>query len=64
VRALLGDPTRLELHADERFDHGREMERTAGGWKFDATDTGFDATFGIEIYTVPESGDPIPLHQP
>jgi pimeloyl-ACP methyl ester carboxylesterase len=68
VRALLGDAIRVELHADERFDHvddssaaGSEMEGTTSGWKFGVTDPAFDATFGIEIYRVPESGDPIRL---
>jgi pimeloyl-ACP methyl ester carboxylesterase len=71
VRAMLGHAIRLELHADERFDYvddasavGSEMARTASGWKFGVTDPAFDATFGIEIFSVPESGDPIPLHQP
>jgi hypothetical protein len=70
VRALLGDPTRLELHADEHFDYvddastvGSEMELTASGWKFGVADPAFDATFGIEISSVPDSGDPIPLHR-
>jgi hypothetical protein len=70
VRALLGDAIRLELHTDERFDYvddpstvGSEMELTASGWKFDVKDPAFDATFGIEIFSVPESGDPITLHR-
>jgi hypothetical protein len=65
---LLGDAIRVELHADERFDYvddssaaGSEMEGTTSGWKFGVTDPAFDATFGIEIYRVPESGDPIRL---
>jgi len=71
VRALLGDATRLELHADERFDDvddasagASEMKQTESGWSFGVTDPAFDATFGIELFRVPESGDPIPLHQP
>jgi pimeloyl-ACP methyl ester carboxylesterase len=70
VRALLGDAIRLELHADEEFDYvddassvGSEMERTASGWKFTAADPSFEATFGIEIASVPESGDPVPLSE-
>src|SRR5262245_5363982 len=70
VRALLGDTTRLELHTDEQFDYvdepsrvGREMERTSSGWKFDIADPAFDATLGVAIFSVPESGDPIPLQQ-
>jgi hypothetical protein len=70
VRALVGDPTRLELHPDERFDYvddpssvGSEMEGTASGWKFAVSDPAFDATFGIEIFSVPESGEPIALHR-
>ena len=34
------------------------MERTESGWKFGVTDPAFEATFGIEIFGVPESGDP------
>ena len=60
VRAVLGPPTRLELHPDERFE-GSEMEKTESGWKFGVTDPAFEATFGIEIFGVPESGDPAPL---
>jgi pimeloyl-ACP methyl ester carboxylesterase len=70
VRALLGDAIRLELHTDEQFDHvndasaiGSEMEQTGSGWKFGITDPAFDATIGIEIFSVPESGDRIPLHR-
>ena len=70
VRALLGDAIRLEVHADDHFDYtgdtsteGSEMKQTAGGWKFDVTDPAFDATFGIEIFSVPESGEPTPLRQ-
>jgi hypothetical protein len=70
VRAVLGDTTRLELHADERFDDvddastaASEMEQTESGWSFAVTDPAFDARFGIELFRVPESGDPIPLHQ-
>ena len=63
VRALLGDPTRMELHPDERFEPpaSSEMEETESGWRFGVTDPAFDATFGIEIFGVPESGDPTPL---
>lgn len=57
---LLDPPTRLELHPDERFE-GSEMEETESGWKFCVTDPAFDARFGIEIFGVPESGDPAPL---
>jgi hypothetical protein len=71
VRAVLGDAIRLELHVDEQFDYakdasaaGSEMERTASGWKFDVADPAFDATFGIEVLSVPPSGDPIPLGSP
>ena len=60
VRALLDPPIRLELHPDERFE-GSEMEETESGWKFCVTDPAFDARFGIEIFGVPESGDPAPL---
>ena len=60
VRSLLDPPTRLELHPDERFE-GSEMEETESGWKFCVTDPAFDARFGIEIFGVPESGDPAPL---
>ena len=60
VRAVLGAPTRLELHPDERFE-GSEMEETESGWTFGVTDPAFDATFGIEIFGVPDSGDPTPL---
>ena len=70
IRALLGEAIRLELHADDRFDYTddastdeSEMQRTSSGWKFDLTDPAFDATFGIEIFSIPESGDPIPLRQ-
>lgn len=65
VRALLSRPVRLELHLDEIFDEpsttGTEMERTETGWKFGVSDPGFDATFGIDVFTVPERGDPSPL---
>jgi pimeloyl-ACP methyl ester carboxylesterase len=63
VRALLGDPPRLELHGDESFDSGEEMEATATGWQFTISDPAFDGRFGIEISTVPETGDPIPLRR-
>ena len=68
VRAVLGDPVRLELHADEHFDYtddasavGTQMERSASSWRFQLEDPAFDATFGIEVFHVPETGDPIPL---
>lgn len=68
VRAVLAEPIRLELHADEGFDYvddpstaGSEMEQTDSGWKFDVIDPAFDATFGIEVFTVPKIGDPTPL---
>ncbi len=68
VRALLNEPVRLELHQDESFDHvddpssaGTKMERTGSGWKFTVTDAAFDATFGIDVFTVPDAGDPIQL---
>jgi hypothetical protein len=68
VRALLADPVRLELHDDESFDAGdapsstgTEMERTDAGWTFDVRDPAFDATFGVEVFNVPETGDPVPL---
>jgi hypothetical protein len=70
VRAVLGKEIRLELHADESFDHvtdpptvGSEMNRTESGWSFDVSDPAFDASFGIEIFSVSESGDRIPLEQ-
>jgi hypothetical protein len=70
VRAVLGKEIRLELHADERFDYaddassvGSPMEQTASGWKFDVKDPAFDATFGVEILSVPPSGDASPLHR-
>ena len=66
VRAVLGDPIRLELHdeghlhyADDASDAGVEMDQTTSGWKFDVADPAFDASFGIELFSVPESGDPI-----
>ena len=61
VRAVLGPPTRLELHPDERFEGLRDGEETESGWKFGVTDPAFDATFGIDIFGVPDSGDPAPL---
>jgi hypothetical protein len=68
VRALLADPVRLELHADEQFDYsddpssaGTELGQTATGWSFVVTDPAFDATFGIDLFSVPESGAPKPL---
>lgn len=71
VRALLGDPIRMELHSDERFDDlddestvKSEMQPTADGWTFTVTDPAFDATYGIEIFTVPVSGKPVRLRQP
>ena len=70
VRALLGNPPRLELHGDESFDYvddpssaGTEMEPTETGWKFAVTDPGFDGTFGIELATVPASGEPTPVRR-
>jgi hypothetical protein len=67
VRAVLGDKIRLERHA-ENFDAadadsavGTEMARTATGWKFGVQDPAFDATFGIEVFSVPPTGDPVPL---
>ena len=37
--------------------------RSAGPDKWFEKDPAFDATFGVEILSVPPSGDPIPLQQ-
>jgi PGAP1-like protein len=64
VRAVLTDPIRLELHndeasyADDAAHAGDELARTATGWKFDVRDPSFDATFGVEVHSVPETGEP------
>jgi pimeloyl-ACP methyl ester carboxylesterase len=66
VRAVLGGDVRMELHAENVNDEstgGSEMDRTESGWRFDVRDSAFDATFGIEIFSVPQTGDPIAVHQ-
>ena len=68
VRVLLQKPVQLFRHADERFADPNfvspaedAMRKVKGGWEFDVTGTGFDGTFRIEVDTVPEEGEPVPL---
>jgi hypothetical protein len=70
IRVVLGEAIQLELHdeghliyADDAANAGIVMEQTTNGWKFDVADPAFDATFGIELFTVPEHGEAIRLAQ-
>ena len=68
VRAVLGDRsgwscmrTSISTTPMTRRPSGRRWSgrRAAGGSQLE--DPGFAATFGIEVFRVPETGDPIPL---
>jgi hypothetical protein len=64
VRALLGGEVRLELLEEGVADDttaGEEMARTEAGWQFPIADRAFEATLGVELFTVPETGEPLPL---
>ena len=68
MRAVLDPALELYLHTDESFaypgfqpsDQDR-MRIADGGWEFDVTGTGFQATFKIELDAVPEVGAPQPI---
>ena len=64
VRAMLETPLRMLLHMDEGFVRdpasGQPMRRQDNGWLFDVAGDGFEATFGIELEQIPETGEPSP----
>jgi pimeloyl-ACP methyl ester carboxylesterase len=67
VRALLEPKLVLFLHTDEKFARdpkaptGTEMTRAESRWEFGVEGTGFQGRFGIEVDSVPEEGDPLPI---
>jgi hypothetical protein len=68
LRAVLEDPLLLYRHEDERFmargyapSDNDLMPRTASGWSFVVTGTGFEATLEVELDYVPLDGAPVPL---
>ncbi|HEY9831016.1 MAG TPA: hypothetical protein V6D26_10575, partial [Stenomitos sp.] len=70
IRALLPPNLKLYLHTGEEFAQRRfqpapenEMRATAQGWEFEVKGTGFEGTFRIEIDSVPEEGEPVPIQE-
>ena len=68
VRVLLQAPYTFFHYPDERFARpghqptpGDVMTPRDGGWEFDVSGPGFQATFRVELDTVPEVGDPWPF---
>jgi PGAP1-like protein len=68
VRGLMQKPIALYLHTDERFVSkdfqpapSDQMKKNDGHWQFNVTGTGFEGTFSIELYEIPEEGQPVPF---
>lgn len=68
IRALLPPNLKLYLHTGEEFAQQRfqpspenEMRQTSQGWEFEVKGTGFEGTFRIEIDSIPEEGESVPI---
>ena len=73
IRAVLDEPLRLYRHEGEQFmkktkdgppyvpPASDEMKANRSGWEFVVAGTGFEATLGIELDTVPLDGPCVPF---
>ena len=68
VRAIFKNGLELFLYTGEEFAGEQTDESTKSplpyrdrGWQFEVIGTGFEATLQIELDSVPEDGDPVPL---